>query len=81
MSFTWATPPAKHTTSTGAKLNVAGPVAPVRRCLSDLLPDVLDGAIDPGHVVDRTPALREAAEVCSAMDERRAIRTLLRPQR
>lgn len=40
---------------------------------------VLDGRIDPGRVVDLTVPLDEVAEGYRAMDERRAIKVLLRP--
>jgi hypothetical protein len=60
-------------------LNVAGGVAPVRTYLPDLLPDVLDGSIEPGRVFDVEMPLEEVAEAYAAMDERRAIKVLLRP--
>ncbi|MEO7746363.1 MAG: zinc-dependent alcohol dehydrogenase family protein [Actinomycetota bacterium] len=58
---------------------VAGGVAPVRRYLPQLMDDVLSGAIDPGLVFDLTLPLAEVAEGYTAMHERRAIKTLLRP--
>lgn len=60
-------------------LNVAGGVAPARAYIPDLLPEVLDGRIDPGRVFDLELPLEEAAEAYAAMDERRAIKVLLRP--
>ncbi len=57
----------------------AGGVAPVRAYLPDLLARVLDGSMDPGRVFDLTLPLEEAAEGYAAMDERRAIKSLLRP--
>ena len=63
----------------GANLNVAGGVAPVRTYLPELLADVLAGTIDPGRVFDLTVPLAEVARAYSAMDERRAIKTMLRP--
>ena len=51
----------------------------MRRFLPDLITRVLDGRIDPGKVFDLTLPLEEAAEAYRAMDERRAIKTLLRP--
>ena len=62
-----------------ANLNVAGGLAPVRRYLPELLTDVLDGAIDPGLVFDLTVPLDSVAEAYAAMDERRAIKSLVRP--
>jgi threonine dehydrogenase-like Zn-dependent dehydrogenase len=51
----------------------------VRRFLPELIDLVWNGAIDPGRVFDLTLPLDEAAEGYRAMDERRAIKTLLRP--
>jgi threonine dehydrogenase-like Zn-dependent dehydrogenase len=60
-------------------VNVAGGVAPARAYLPELLPDVLDGTIDPGRVFDLDLPLSQAAEAYAAMDERRAVKVLLRP--
>jgi threonine dehydrogenase-like Zn-dependent dehydrogenase len=56
-----------------------GGPAPVRRFLPDLIDRVLTGRIDPGRVFDLTLPLDQVAEGYRAMDERRAIKTLLRP--
>ena len=60
-------------------VGLAGGIAPVRRYLPELLDLVLTGAIDPGRVFDLTLPLAEVAEGYRAMDERRAIKVLLRP--
>jgi threonine dehydrogenase-like Zn-dependent dehydrogenase len=60
-------------------IGVNGGVAPVRNYIEELLPDVWSGAIDPGRVFDLELPLSEAAEAYAAMDERRAIKVLLRP--
>ncbi|MER7073211.1 zinc-dependent alcohol dehydrogenase family protein [Terrabacter sp. NPDC000476] len=60
-------------------VGLAGGMAPVRTYLPDLLKRVLDGRIDPGRVFDLTLPLDEVAEGYRAMDERRAIKVLLRP--
>ena len=60
-------------------VGVRGGVAPVRGYIEELLPDVLSGAIQPGRVFDLELPLRDAAEAYAAMDERRAIKVLLRP--
>ncbi|MCU1437469.1 MAG: dehydrogenase [Naasia sp.] len=60
-------------------VGVRGGVAPVRNYIDELLPDVLSGAIQPGRVFDLELPLAEAAEGYAAMDERRAIKVLLRP--
>jgi threonine dehydrogenase-like Zn-dependent dehydrogenase len=53
--------------------------APVRRCLPQLIDLVIKGAINPGKVFDLTLPLDQVAEGYRAMDERRAIKTLLCP--
>jgi threonine dehydrogenase-like Zn-dependent dehydrogenase len=58
---------------------MGGP-APVRRYLPDLIARVWKGEINPGKVFDLTLPLSQAAEGYRAMDERRAIKTLLRPE-
>jgi threonine dehydrogenase-like Zn-dependent dehydrogenase len=60
-------------------VRLQGGPAPVRRFLPELIDLVWNGAIDPGRVFDLTLPLDEAAEGYRAMDERRAIKTLLRP--
>jgi threonine dehydrogenase-like Zn-dependent dehydrogenase len=56
----------------------AGGVAPARRYIPELLPDVLDGTINPGLVFDYETDLDHSAEAYRAMDERRAIKSLIR---
>ena len=56
-----------------------GGPAPVRRFLPELIDLIGDRVIDPGKVFDLTLPLDQAAEGYRAMDERRAIKTLLRP--
>ena len=51
----------------------------MRRYLPDLINVMLDGKIHPGKVFDLTLPLEQVAEGYRAMDERRAIKTLLRP--
>ena len=60
-------------------VGVAGGIAPVRQYLPDLRDDVLSGAINPGLVFDLDLPLEKVAEGYAAMDERRAIKTMLRP--
>jgi len=55
-----------------------GGPAPVRRFLPELMDLISDRTIDPGKVFDLTLPLDEVAEGYRAMDERRAIKTLLR---
>ncbi|HXJ19390.1 MAG TPA: zinc-dependent alcohol dehydrogenase family protein [Polyangia bacterium] len=56
-----------------------GGPAPVRRYLPQLIELVWSRKINPGKVFDLTLPLAEVAEGYRAMDERRAIKTLLRP--
>jgi len=56
-----------------------GGPAPVRRYLPQLIELIAKRTIDPGKVFDLTLPLEQVAEGYRAMDERRAIKTLLRP--
>jgi threonine dehydrogenase-like Zn-dependent dehydrogenase len=60
-----------------AHVHLHGGPAPVRRYLPQLIDLVLSGQIDPGKVFDLTLPLDQVAEGYRAMDERRAIKTLL----
>jgi threonine dehydrogenase-like Zn-dependent dehydrogenase len=53
--------------------------APVRRFLPELIDLVCNRRIDPGRVFDLSLPLEQAAEGYRAMDQRRAIKVLLRP--
>jgi threonine dehydrogenase-like Zn-dependent dehydrogenase len=63
----------------GSNVSVGGGVAPVRAYIPELLEDVLAGTLDPGPVFDLELPLAEVPEAYAAMDERRSIKTLLRP--
>lgn len=63
----------------GRNVGLAGGVAPVRAYLPDLLQRVLDGKISPGRVFDKVLPLAEVADAYRAMDERAAIKVMLRP--
>ena len=56
-----------------------GGPAPVRRFLPELIDLIWNRQIDPGKVFDLTLPLEQTAEGYQAMDERRAIKVLLRP--
>ncbi|GGL07896.1 IMP dehydrogenase [Streptomyces flaveus] len=60
-------------------VGLRGGPAPVRAYLPDLIQRVLSGRINPGKVFDLTLPLEQVAEGYQAMDERRAIKTLLTP--
>jgi len=60
-------------------VHLHGGPAPVRRFLPELIDLIWNRRIDPGKVFDLTLPLEQAAEGYRAMDERRAVKTLLRP--
>jgi threonine dehydrogenase-like Zn-dependent dehydrogenase len=60
-------------------VHLHGGPAPVRHFLPDLIGLICNRVIDPGRVFDLTLPLDQADEGYRAMDERRAIKTLLRP--
>jgi threonine dehydrogenase-like Zn-dependent dehydrogenase len=60
-------------------VHLHGGPAPVRRFLPELIDLICTRRIDPGRVFDLELPLEQAAEGYRAMDERRAIKTLLRP--
>ncbi len=62
-----------------AEVHLHGGPAPVRRFLPKLIDLVWNRKIDPGKVFDLTLPLDQVAEGYRAMDERRAIKALLRP--
>src|SRR5207248_1955886 len=62
-----------------AHVHLHGGPAPVRRFLPTLIELVLHRKVDPGKVFDLTLPLDQVAEGYRAMDERRAVKTLLRP--
>jgi threonine dehydrogenase-like Zn-dependent dehydrogenase len=59
-------------------IGLHGGVAPVRAYLPELLDDVLEGRIEPGRVFDYETDLDRVADAYAAMDERRAIKSLVR---
>src|SRR5882724_9539305 len=64
-----------------AHVHLHGGPAPVRRYLPELIKLVWNKKINPGKVFDLTLPLDQVADGYRAMDERRAIKTLLRPTR
>jgi threonine dehydrogenase-like Zn-dependent dehydrogenase len=63
----------------GRNLGVRGGVAPVRAYLPELLDDVLAGRLDPSPVFDRTVDLMGVPDGYAAMDDRSALKVLVRP--
>ena len=60
-------------------VRVGGGPAPVRAFIETLLPDVLEGRIDPGRVFDKTIGLDEVPDGYRAMDQRESIKVLVQP--
>jgi threonine dehydrogenase-like Zn-dependent dehydrogenase len=60
-------------------VHLHGGPAPVRQYLPKLIDLVFNGTINPGKVFDLVLPLAQVAEGYRAMDERRAIKTLLQP--
>src|SRR6266704_2302220 len=60
-------------------LTIGGGPAPVRAYIQELLPDVLDGRIEPGRVFDRVIGLDEVPDGYRAMNQREAIKVMLKP--
>jgi threonine dehydrogenase-like Zn-dependent dehydrogenase len=58
-------------------LTIAGGPAPARAYIEELLPDVLEGRIEPGRVFDRVGPLDEVPEGYRAMNDREAIKVLI----
>lgn len=62
-----------------AEVHLFGGPAPVRRFLPELVDLIWNRKIDPGRVFDLELPLEDAAEGYRRMDERRAVKVLLRP--
>ena len=60
-------------------VTVSGGPAPVRAYIEELLPDVLEGRIEPGRVFDRAVGLDEVPEGYRAMNDRESIKVMVRP--
>ena len=60
-------------------ISVGGGPAPVRAYIADLLPDVLEGRIEPGRVFDRVVGLNDVPDGYRVMNEREAIKVMVKP--
>lgn len=58
-------------------VTVAGGPAPVRAYIEELMPDVLEGRIEPGRVFDRVTTLDGVPDGYRAMNEREAIKVMV----
>jgi threonine dehydrogenase-like Zn-dependent dehydrogenase len=63
----------------GRNITLTGGPAPVRAYIEELLPDVLEGRLQPGRVFDRTVGLDEVPDGYRAMDAREALKVIVRP--
>jgi threonine dehydrogenase-like Zn-dependent dehydrogenase len=55
-------------------LSIAGGPAPVRAYIEELMPDVLEGQIEPGRVFDRTGTIDEVPDGYRAMNDREVLK-------
>lgn len=60
-------------------ITIAGGPAPTQHSMHELVADILDGRIEPGRVFDRTIGLDEVPEGYRAMNDREALKVLVRP--
>lgn len=60
-------------------VSIAGGPAPVRAYIDELLPDIMEGRIEPGRVFDRTVGLDGVPDGYRAMNERNALKVMIQP--
>ncbi|MEU3908534.1 alcohol dehydrogenase catalytic domain-containing protein [Streptomyces goshikiensis] len=60
-------------------ITLTGGVAPARAYIEELLPDVLDGTVEPGRVFDRTVGMDDVPAGYRAMADRQALKVLIQP--
>jgi threonine dehydrogenase-like Zn-dependent dehydrogenase len=60
-------------------VTIGGGPAPVRAYVEELLPDVLEGRIEPGRVFDGTVSLDGVPDGYRAMNDRESIKVLVAP--
>lgn len=58
-------------------VSVSGGPAPVRAYIEELLPDILEGRIEPGRVLDRVIGLEEVPDGYRAMNDRESIKVMI----
>jgi threonine dehydrogenase-like Zn-dependent dehydrogenase len=58
-------------------VTIGGGPAPARAYIEELLPDVLEGRIEPGHVLDRVTNLDGVPDGYRAMNDREAIKVMV----
>lgn len=62
-----------------ANVTLSGGIAPARAYIEELLPDILEGRIEPGKVFDRTVDLDGVPDGYRAMNDREALKVLVMP--
>jgi threonine dehydrogenase-like Zn-dependent dehydrogenase len=60
-------------------VTLGGGPAPVRAYIDELLPDIMEGRIEPGRVFDRTVRLDEVPDGYRAMNDRESLKVLVCP--
>jgi threonine dehydrogenase-like Zn-dependent dehydrogenase len=60
-------------------LTLTGGLAPIRAYIEELLPDILDGKVQPGRVFDRAISLDQVPDGYRAMAAREALKVLIQP--
>jgi threonine dehydrogenase-like Zn-dependent dehydrogenase len=60
-------------------ITIGGGPAPVRAYIEELLPDILEGRIEPGRVFDREVSLDGVPDGYRAMNDREAIKVMVNP--
>jgi hypothetical protein len=60
-------------------LTLTGGLAPTRAYIEELLPDILDGKVQPGRVFDRAISLDQVPDGSRAMAAREALKVLIQP--
>ena len=60
-------------------ITLTGGAAPARAYIEELMPDILDGTVEPGKVFDRTVGLDEVPDGYKAMAERESLKVLIQP--
>src|SRR4051794_6139454 len=63
----------------GPNIRLAGGPAPVRAYIEELMPDVLDGSIEPGKVFDATTDIDGVPAGYQDMDDRKSLKVLIKP--
>ncbi|MET7312233.1 zinc-binding dehydrogenase [Streptomyces sp. NPDC005134] len=58
-------------------ITLTGGASPARAYIGELLPDVLDGSIDPGRVFDRSFSLDQVPDAYQSMADRRVLKALI----